>query len=214
MLSSGGGGGGRLKLKAREREGEKGERFRLTLRLAPLLLLPLLPHLSNGSRGRVFGFSFPSPLLFFFFPNDSPKFKLCLLNISAGRVRKPESASHRQHPGELDNSCDCPAGTRSLRFGWRRWVCPTRLANKHGNGIPPRRSAETTLGAAGRGELGLPAPEAGRGGGDAPPGVRGAALAQHLALAGQAAGSAPPSPGPEWERPPWLGLAWKSSLLD
>lgn len=112
-------GAGRIKLKAREREGEKGERFRLTLRLTPLLLLLLPPHLSNGSRGRVFFFFFfPSPLLFFFFfSNDSPKFKLCLLKISAGRVRKPESASHRQHPGELDNSRDCPAGTQSLRFG-------------------------------------------------------------------------------------------------
>lgn len=111
-------GAGRIKLKAREREGEKGERFRLTLRLTPLLLLLLPPHLSNGSRGRVFFFFFSPPLcFFFFFSNDSPKFKLCLLKISAGRVRKPESASHRQHPGELDNSRDCPAGTQSLRFG-------------------------------------------------------------------------------------------------
>ena len=66
-------------------------------------------------------FFFPSPLLFFFFLNDSPKFKLCLLKISAGRARKRSSAPHRQHPGRLDNSCDgswdrawpsCPSSSR------------------------------------------------------------------------------------------------------
>lgn len=47
-------------------------------------------------------------------------------------------------------------GPRVLDSGWRRCVCPTRLANKHGSGIPPRRSAETTLGAGGRGSWGCP----------------------------------------------------------
>ena len=204
-MAGGRGGGGENGAKGDREGGEREKkreraRFRLTPRLKPLMLKPrlLICQMDPGA-GLFFFFFFPSPLLFFFFfLNDSPKFKLCLLKISAGRARKRSSAPHRQHPGRLDNSCDGSWDPES-RCGVAAGCLPARLANKHRNGIPPRGSAGRTprgwgAGGGGQGELGAVAGARGRevGGGPRTPG-RAAQVALHPpGLRGAAFCSAPP----------------------
>lgn len=87
------------------------------------------PHLSNGSKARLdlkffFSFSLPFASFFFFFKRLTKIQTVSAKNLhggGGGSERAPHLASVR---GELDDSCDCPAGTQSLRFGWR-FVCLT-----------------------------------------------------------------------------------------